>query len=125
MDQLVRSRAVVTAMVAGLWLTGCAGMHSSQSTAQRPQMAQGALTAGDRFILITDTDGNLLGGAAVKVTPDTDIVIKRSDIILPQDVTKVTIGPTTFASAFKDITIFKTSNPGCWANQAGLLIRLC
>jgi hypothetical protein len=126
MSWLIGSRAGVTGLVAGFLLSaGCADMGKKSPTPQSLAPRGGAtLAGGNWFLIISDGNGNMLGGAPVVVTESMDTIsFKRSAIIEPEDI-RNRPPDRMFISEFSNITFFKMYNTNwCWRVQGAYLIR--
>ena len=121
MRRTVGPHRVLVGLTAALLLlgAGCANLRSQTTP-------QGALAAAEGLLIITDSDGNLLGVAPFRQTQGADqIVIKTSEVLLPEDlVTKVT-PEKSFASEFRTITLFGMGNPCRYVIQGGKAVKKC
>lgn len=118
MRRPVGSRRVLVGLAAGLLLlsAGCAG---------RGTQTRGVPSPGEGFLIITDSDGTLLGAVPFKQTLGAaEIVVKTSDILAPEDLLKVT-PERSFASEFRTITLFGMGNPCRYVIQGGKAVKVC
>ena len=120
MRRTVGPHRTLVGLTAALLLLGAGCAMRSQTT------TQGAPAAAEGLLIITDNDGNLLGVAPFRQTQGADqIVIKTSEVLLPEDlVTKVT-PEKSFASEFRTITLFGMGNPCRYVIQGGKAVKKC
>jgi hypothetical protein len=121
MRELVGSRAAVGGLLGGLVLltASCAVPRSQYS-------AQGAPPPGEWLLVVTDKDGKFLGAVPFQHPLGAEsIMIRTSDILLPEDLDKVKPDKTFLATGFKTITIFDMGDPCTYVIQGGKAVKKC
>jgi hypothetical protein len=128
MRKLVRSPGTILGLLFGgvLLAAGCAGTYA-QAPPQTP--ARGAPNrspvAAGVIVIVTDQTGRLLGAAALPEPVADPIMIKRGDLIAPEDIEKVTAEKVFLAPGVQTITIFGMGDPCQYVIQGGRAVKKC